>query len=134
MISWQSARNSHLSITELREGDDAVIVSIGRNGEGQSCWLTPYDARQVAAELVLRANVIDPPAKQSSGRRDIYTSDLHEDGTSRVEAELIAGELHLRIYHNGKPDYEVAVIPVADLGKFWSEIRDVAFPDERCPF
>lgn len=134
MITWQSARNSHLSITEVREGDDAVVVSIDRNGEGQTCFLTPYDARQVAAELVLRANVIDPPPKQSSSPQHIYTSDLRMDGTSRVEAELIVGELHLRIYTNGDKDFHVAVIPVEDLGKFWSDVRDVAFPDERCPF
>lgn len=134
MISWQSAHNSHLSITELREGDEAVIVSIDRNGEGLTCWLTPYDARQVAAELVLRANVIDPPAKQSTGPVDVYTSDLRNDGSSRVEAELVAGELHLRIYPNGGRACYVAVVPIEDVRSVLSEIRNVAFPDERCPF
>lgn len=135
MITWQSAHNSHLSITELREDDGAVIVSIGRNGEGQTCQLVPYDARQVAAELVLRANVIDPPAKQSAGPCVVYASELRTDGSSsRMEAELISGELHLRIYPNGSHIYQVAVVPIEDVRSVLSTIRDVAFPDERCPF
>jgi hypothetical protein len=132
--TWPSAHNTSLVIEDLAPGDKTIDIWVARDGDGPNCRLTPAVARRVAAKLAAQADAIDPLPKQSSGPVTVYKGGLRSGGSSRVEVQLIGGELHLRIYGNGSPDYEVAVVPIEDVRSVLSEIRDVAFPDERCPF
>jgi hypothetical protein len=134
MATWSSARNTALVVEEFEDGDKTIELWIGRPSDGPSCHLTPIAAREVAAELIAQANHVDPPAKQSSGPVTVYKSDLREGASSRFEAQLISGELHLRIYPNATSAYYVVGVPIEDVRSVLSEIRDVAFPDERFPF
>jgi hypothetical protein len=134
--TWPSVHNTHLVVEEPSEDDKTIGVWMGPhlNASGQRVNLDAKSARELAAELLAQANHVAPLPKQSSGPVTVYRGGLRSGGSSRVEAQLIGGELHLRIYSNGNPDYEVAVVPIEDVRSVLSEIRDVAFPDERCPF
>ena len=73
------------------------------------------------------------PSDSPSGSvsmRHIYDCDLRGDGTSRVEAGTIGGELHLRTYSNGSHIYQVAVVPQGNVPKFLADIAAAAGLDE----
>src|SRR5438128_2600001 len=130
MTGWPSVHNTHLVVEGPSEDDKTIGLWMGPHldASGQRVNLDAKSAREVAAELVAQANHVDPPAKQSSGPVTVYTSDLRMDGSSRFEAELISGELHLRIYPNATRAYYVALVPIEDVRSVLTEIRDVAFP------
>jgi hypothetical protein len=134
MISWQSAHNSHFNVGNPDERGKTVPVWVEQGNNVYSCELAPRAAREAAAELVLRANVIDPLPKQSAGPKIVFRDDGPALSSARLEAELINGELALRLYPNASSGYRAVAIPIEDVRSVLAEIRDVAFPDERCPF
>jgi len=135
-VSWPSVHNTHLVVEEPSEDDKTIGVWMGRdlNGSGQRVNLDAKAARELAAELVAQANHVDPLPKQSAGPKTVFRDDGPALSSARLEAELINGELALRLYPNASSGYRAVAIPIEDVRSVLAEIRDVAFPDERCPF
>jgi hypothetical protein len=135
-VSWPSKHNTHLVVEEPSEDDKTIGVWMGRdlNASGQRVNLDAKAARELAAELVAQANHIDPLPKQSAGPVTVFKGDVRVMSSARLEAELVDGELALRLYPNANSTRWAVAIPIEDVRSVLAEIRDVAFPDERCPF
>lgn len=85
--SWKSERNDNSIVIEVPEpGDTHVEMWIAEPIDGPSAFITPAQAREVAENLIARADAIDP-----DGAQPARVTNVNSGGGFGVQAHTIHG-------------------------------------------
>lgn len=77
--TWPSASggNTALVLEAVEVRGEVIEMWVARDGDGPSCLLSPRAAREIAAELIARADFIDPRGADRTRAANTITGAVH---------------------------------------------------------